>query len=230
VIVSILLVIGAVLSFLLLLISLLDLIFPGVIRGDDDSNNPVVILVGLLEVGLGLGTVLVYIATIVLFLMWLYRSYENLAAFGVAKRDLQYSSGWAVGSFFVPFVSLVVPYRAVKELWRKSVPHSTSMFSELSPPAFFPLWWAFWLLSNFANQIYFRLTMRGELGSQVEAILGILTGILDIFAAILAMTVVWEIYKQQTESSKLITRQEMNAQPPPPPEFAQLTPSREFER
>ena len=77
-----------------------------------------------------------------------------------------------------------------------------------------------WLLSNFANQIYFRLTMRGEISTQVEAILGVLTGVLDIFAAILAIIVVWEIYKQQNANSKLIPSQDMNAQPPPPPEFA----------
>jgi len=201
------------------LISLLDLIFPGVIRGDEDSNDPVVLLVALLELGLGLGTIVVYIATIVLFLMWLYRSHENLMAFGVAKRDLQYSSGWAVGSFFVPFVSLVVPYRAVKELWRKSVPHLSGMFSELSPPAFFPLWWALWLLSNIANQIYFRLTLRGELSPDVSAILDIVTAVLDIFSVIPAIMVIREIDRQQTESSNLISRQAVQDQPPQPPQF-----------
>jgi len=216
---SLLLALGAVLSFISLLISLLDLIFPGVIRGDEDSNDPVVLLVALLELGLGLGTIVVYIATIVLFLMWLYRSYENLVAFGVAKRDLQYSSGWAVGSFFVPFASLVVPYRAVKELWRKSVPHSGGMFSELSPPAFFPLWWALWLLSNIANQIYFRLTLRGELPPDVSAILDIVTAVLDIFAVIPAIMVIREIDRQQTESSNLISRPAVQAQPPQPPQF-----------
>lgn len=205
------------------MISLFDLVVPGVIRGDEESNNPLVILFTLFEAGLALGTVVIYVATIVVFLMWLYRSHENLAAFGVSKRDLQYSSGWTVGSFFVPFVSLVVPYRAIKELWRKSVPYSSGMFSELSPPAFFPLWWALWLISNISNQIYFRLTLRGDLPANVSAILEIFTGVVDIFSAILAIMVVREIQKQQRESSKLIQAQEINTQPPPPPEFGQLT-------
>ena len=147
--------------------------------------------------------VVVYVATIVAFLMWLYRSYENLPSFGVRRNNLKYSSGWAVGSFFVPFVSLVVPYRAVKELWNKSVPNSGEMFSDLGPPGFFPLWWAVWLVSNFANQIYLRLSWRGELTPETDAMLGVLTGILDILAAILALMVVREIDKQQTETREV---------------------------
>lgn len=166
----------------------------------------------------------VYIATIVAFLMWLYRSYENLPSFGVRRNNIKYSSGWAVGSFFVPFVSLVVPYRAMKELWSKSVPNSGEMFSEPGPPGFFPLWWAVWLVSNFANQVYFRLTWRGQLTAEVSATLGVLTGILDILAAILAIMVVREIDEQQTESAKLIPTQLMGHKPPPPPSLEPLMP------
>lgn len=202
-----------------MLLSLLQFVFPRLALAEDEINDPELLIFGLLLLGLGLIQVAVYIATVVAFLMWLYRSYENLPNFCVRRNDIQYSSGWAVGSFFIPFVNLVVPYRAVKELWSKSVPNSLEMFSEPAPPPLFPLWWAAWLISNFANNIYLRFSWRGQLTPEVDATLGVFTGLLDILAAILAIMVVREIDKQQTESAKLIPRESMNPQLPPPPAF-----------
>ena len=117
-IVIVLLIVGAVLSVISSIISMSELIFPGALFGDEESTDPLSLAIALLVLGFGLLTVIVYIATVVFFLMWLYRAHENLQAFGVRKNQLEYSSGWAVGSFFVPFVSLVVPYRAIRELWQ----------------------------------------------------------------------------------------------------------------
>lgn len=200
------------------MLSLLQFFFPQLAFADEEINDPQLILFGLFLLGLGLIQIVVFIATIVAFLMWLYRSYENLPHFGVRKNDLQYSSGWAVGSFFIPFVNLVVPYRAVKELWSKSVPKSLEMFREPAPPMIFPFWWAIWLISNFANNIYLRLSWGGHVTPEVDATFGIFTGLLDILAAILAIMVVREIDRQQSESAKLIAR-EFEPHLPPPPNF-----------
>ncbi|HMA36213.1 MAG TPA: DUF4328 domain-containing protein [Chloroflexia bacterium] len=56
----------------------------------------------------------------VLFLIWIYRAHRNLPALGAAC--LKYSPGWAVGGFFVPFVSLVLPFRVMAEIWKASQP------------------------------------------------------------------------------------------------------------
>jgi hypothetical protein len=201
------------------LISLLQFVFPQLALAEEEIDDPALLLFGLLMLGIGLIQLAVYLATIVTFLMWLYRSYENLPSFGVRKNDSQYSSGWAVGSFFVPFVNLLVPYRAIKELWSKSVAGSREMFSEPSPPIFFHLWWAAWLISNFANNIYLRLSWRGQLTSDAEATFGVFTGLLDIAAAILAIMVVREIDRQQSESAQLISREFVSPHLPPPPVF-----------
>jgi hypothetical protein len=211
------------------LVSIAELVWPGQLFGDEETTEPLTLAVALLVMGILLFTIAVYIATVVLFLMWLYRAHENLSAFGVEKRHLQYSSGWAVGSFFVPFVNLVVPYRAIKELWRKSVPNSSSMFfSELSPPGFFPLWWGFWIISNFIDQLYFRLTWRESVSTDVTSTIGVLSGVLGLIAALLAVKVVKEIDRQQTESARLIQDLSSISHPPAPPEFiaaAQAQPS-----
>ena len=218
-IVIILLIVNAVVSLFSAGVSALGLLFP--ISETEEITDPVVLAVGLLQIGVALISIVVYIATAVVFLMWLYRAYENLPSFGVPRNEIRYSSGWAVGSFFIPFVSLVVPYRAVKELWRKSVPNTSRMFSDLSVPGYFPVWWAVWLISNFVNQTHFRLEFRGTITPETSYIFGIVIGFIDVFSAVLAVMVVREIEKQQTESSKLVSQQQMDLQPPSPPVFEQ---------
>lgn len=215
--VSILLIVGALLHVASFLLSILELWFPNLAPTGEEITEPEVLVVALLQLGLAVIQVLLYIATIVAFLLWLYRSYENLPSFGVRKNSLKYSSGWAVGSFFVPFVSLVIPYRAVKELWNKSVPNSGELFRDLGPPAFFPLWWAAWLISNFAGQTYLRLSWNEKLSQEASAVFGAVTSVFDILASILAIMVVREIDRQQIESAKLIPSELVGPGPPPPP-------------
>lgn len=214
-IVRILLIVGAALNVVMLVFYFIHYVAPDTVI-TDDTTEPVAIIIALMEGGVALLSVGVYIATIVFFLMWIYRANENLPAFGVSSS---YSSGWAVGSWFIPFASLVIPYRATKELWNKSVPNTGSMFSDLSPPAFFPVWWTFWLLSNFASNAYFRLSFNEQMSPEADAMLGALTSILSIVAAWFAMKVVAEIDKQQTESASLIGQQAIAAGPPPPEMF-----------
>lgn len=178
---------------------------------------PEVLAVALLEIGLAVIEVLLYITTVVAFLLWLYRSHENLPAFGIRKNTLEYSSGWAVGSFFVPFVTLVVPYRAIKEVWSKSVPNSADLFPHPSPPGFFPLWWAAWLLTNFVGQAYLRLSWSGRLSPEASSVWATVTSVLNILAAMLVIMVIREIDRQQLESAKLIPNEQMSPGLPPPP-------------
>lgn len=213
----VLLILNAVVSLLSAGVSALGLLFP--ISETEEITDPVVLAVGLLQIGVALISIVVYIATAVVFLMWLYRAYENLPSFGVPRREIKYSSGWAVGSFFIPFVSLVVPYRAVKELWKKSVPNASRMFGDLSVPGYFPLWWAVWLISSIANQAHLRLEFREAITAETSYTLGIVIGLIDVLSAVLALMVVREIEKQQTESSKLLSQPQMDMQPPGPPVF-----------
>lgn len=189
--------------------------------GEDFENNPVMLLTALFAMLLAIVQLVVYIATVVFFLMWLYRAHENLAVFGVHKRQLQYSSGWAVGSFFVPFANLVIPYRAITEVWRKSLANQESMFGEVSPPGFFPLWWGLWIVTGVLDQLYFRLSWREEVPSDATEAIGAIGSVLGIIAALMAVKVVREIQRQQVETSKAIPTQPTFASPPAPPQFNQ---------
>src|ERR1700690_2911245 len=55
---------------------------------------------------LGLANFTVVVLTAVYVCLWLHRAFTNLRALRI---NTVMSPGWAVGSFFVPFVNLVVP-------------------------------------------------------------------------------------------------------------------------
>jgi hypothetical protein len=187
-------------------------------QGVEVSDDPMLLLVGLLGIGVGLLQFVTYVATVVVFLMWLYRAYENLPAFGHWRSSIKFSSGWAVGSFFVPILNLVVPYQAVRELWRKSETANPLTFGEIGPPSFFPLWWGFWIVSNIVSQISFRMTLEQKAPADITNIVAIASDLLDIPAALLAIAVVRSIDRRQTEASKEANVQ-FPAPPSPPPSF-----------
>lgn len=76
--------------------------------------------------------VLLFFLAGLLFLMWIFVTYDNTAKFS----GTTYSPGWAVASFFIPFLNLVRPYTIVQEMWRYSetgpVPKNSPLVS---------LWW-----------------------------------------------------------------------------------------
>ena len=202
-IVKILLIIGAIVTGMSLIVESLSLAFPPLGEDQELSDNPigaaltlVIFLVAVLEL-------LIYVTTVVFFLMWLYRASNNLQAFNPSSRP-DYSPGWAVGSFFIPFVNLVVPYRAVKEVWQKSSPPDEAFLSAPSPPAIFPIWWLFWLLSAFAGNISMRLSFNENVPESTATMVSIVASALSIIAAVFAYLVVHAIDKKQEETIRIV--------------------------
>lgn len=70
--------------------------------------------------------------------IWIYRAHANLREAGVA--ELTYSPGWSVGSYFIPLVNFVIPFRAMRELHNRS--HGESVWQAHSPVADVTSWWS----------------------------------------------------------------------------------------
>lgn len=70
-----------------------------------------------LALGLAILWLLSALALMVMSLIWIYRAHANIVEQGV---PMDHSPGWAVGSYFVPFLNLVVPFRAMRELYNRS--------------------------------------------------------------------------------------------------------------
>lgn len=213
-VVIILLITGVVVNGLSILCSALVLRFPVPTEGQELGDAPVGVALAFFLLAMALISVVVYVSTIIAFCMWLHRAYKNLSAFGAFK--LNYSPGWAVGSFFVPFVSLVVPYRAVKEVWQKSVPPEQSRLSEPSPPGWFPLWWLFWLLCTWAGNISFRMSFTAGVSESAAEIVSIVADFLAIVAALFAYVVIGDIDDRQEETARMLGLKNAAGPPPPP--------------
>jgi len=221
--VTILLIAGAVISLLTIPSHVLDMYVPPINEDQELSDNPMGFLALALTGVLGLATIAVYIATVIVFLMWLHRVAKNVAAFG---EPLQHSPGWAVGSFFVPIMNLFVPYQAVRDVWKKSDPDAIdSRFYTVAEPGFFAAWWGFWIASNITSNIYFRLSMMDTVPVSVGALgfVGIISEILSIAAAGFAVQVVKAIDRRQEERARM-QQKDFHA-PPPPPVFENREPA-----
>lgn len=187
--------------------------------------------IGLIALGVGGFSVLGYLATIILFLIWMRRSYLNLKPLGI--RNTEYSSGWAIGCWFVPFVNLARPYGIIKEIWTRSDPDDVEMegvplgstleLTKIAAPML-GVWWAFWIISNVFNNISTRLTLgAADLDQHILSFwLSITSSVLTLVAALLAINVVNSITKRQEGRHKRIVGASQtpfpnyNAPPMPP--------------
>ena len=91
-----------------------------------------------------LATLFLYLATAVVFGIWIVRANKNARALGA--KNLSASPGWALGYFFVPILNLWKPFKAMNELWHASHdPRNGKMaFKEKSQIVLG--WWGVWLL------------------------------------------------------------------------------------
>jgi hypothetical protein len=210
-----LLITGAVISGLSLIVLILGTMSTPFTE-EEVGDNPIGFAIALLEFGLGLLSVFLYLATVVCYLIWIYRSYSNLPAFGNPRHHLGYSAGWAVGFWFIPFANLVLPYRIVKEVWEKSTPFQRTLLGADQPPHWFPAWWAFWLLSNFIGNIYGRVALQGRADPTYVVVLGIASESTSILASIFALIIVSDIGKRQEDASKSLQLGQYAVPPSPP--------------
>jgi len=221
-IVKILLIVGAVTTALSLLADALSLAFPPLGEEQEFADNPAAATVMLFGFLFGVIDLIIYLTTVVFFLMWLYRAYGNVPALAPSSRP-DYSPTWAAGSFFIPFVNLVVPYRAVKEVWQKSGPPDEGILSAPSPPAWFPVWWAFWLLASFAGNISMRASFNENVTQSTATMISIVASALSIIAAVLAYLVVDAIDKRQEETSAKVNVATFQGPPPPPTSYPPMS-------
>lgn len=80
----------------------------------------------------------------VAFCMWIFRASKNIQAFG---RPLKMSPGWAVGSFFIPILSLWRPYVAIANVWEMSDP-DLGPYAPTKGKTFVLVWWIVWAISG----------------------------------------------------------------------------------
>lgn len=143
------------------------------------------------------------IVAAVFFLMWLNRAVKNLEPLGV--REYKYTSGWAVGWWFIPFANLVMPFMVVRDLWKASVPGLTGTdWKDLSAGPLMGFWWATWIISNVAANVGIRGALMDDPSIdelQVSYWTGVISDGFTLVAGMLCILIVLQIDENQSEKA-----------------------------
>jgi hypothetical protein len=143
----------------------------------------------------GLISIAVFIVTGITFLKWIYRANFNSRGFGA--REMKFTPGWSVGYYFIPFLNLVRPYQAMKEIWQASKNPLNWQSQQCS--GLLGWWWALWLINSFLGQISFRLSLHARDRSSLQdaTVASMVAAFADIFLCIVAVCLVSQIFGQQ---------------------------------
>jgi Domain of unknown function (DUF4328) len=181
-----------------------------------------VVTIGLLQMGM-------YIACGIAFLIWYGRAYRNLERLGA--RGLKWGKRWAIVAWFIPFANLVVPKRVMNAIWRASDPHlpaTANHWDQIRVPALFHWWWGLWILSSIVANILLRDTLDAAETPDEMVATGtqfVVTDVIDIVPAILAILVVRATTNRQEERRARYERGELPATGPAPSDSPAAAPA-----
>jgi hypothetical protein len=154
------------------------------------------------SVGLALLSLGLQIGGTITFAIWMYRAHANLDYLNVRGRA--YTSGWAAGAWFVPFMNLFRPCQIAQEIWRASNPEAPpddpKWWWRTPISTLIGFWWAFWLLGNYFSNFSLRLTLSARderVLLQAAGYIGAVSSALMVAAAALAIGVIWSIQSRQ---------------------------------
>lgn len=144
---------------------------------------------------IGIAYLVVFLTTAVTFLRWVHRANVNCRGFGA--EGMTFTPGWSVGYYFIPFINLVRPYQAMKEIWQAS--HNPSSWKTSDPIGPLGLWWTLWLVNGFLGQLTFRLSARADTIEALKSstMVAIAASVAGIPLCLVALKMVKEVALQQ---------------------------------
>jgi len=136
-----------------------------------------------------------YIVTGIAFLKWIYRANKNCHGFGA--QGMEFTPGWSIGFYFIPFLNLYKPYRAMKEIW--NISENPNNWNNKNGSTLLRSWWALWIISGFLWQTSFRMSLQANTISSLKALttVYILSGIIDIPLYIVSVSLISTISNKQ---------------------------------
>lgn len=136
--------------------------------------------------------IVVFIASVVIISMWIYRGHANLRAAGI--EGLEFSPGWSVGWFFIPVACLFKPFQAMKELW--TVSHAQSDSFGKTAPTELTAWWGCYI----AGTMLSNMSQRMSLGEGTSHVLDTLGSLAIIASAWMLLRIVQSVTRAQNDT------------------------------
>jgi hypothetical protein len=173
----------------------------GVAVADADADRTDLVVAGSAVI-----MVIGFIGSIITFCLWTHRAHRNLQP--LRASGLRYTSGWAVGSFFVPILNLFRPYQIMQEIARGSDPNTIGedIYSSrgVKSSSLVKWWWAAWLIMGFMDRASNALDRRAVGANDLQALIAaarfsVFASAMVLPAAILAILVIRKIQRNQDE-------------------------------
>ena len=143
------------------------------------------------------------LTSIVVFLIWVYRAYDNLDKLGITR--LSCTPGWAVGYWFVPIMSLFKPFIVMKEIWDETqgyvLPEEEKHTATKSYTV--GIWWTFYIINATASYALVFATKGNESTPDGLMIITKVAMFTTIFALILKIITLIMINKIVIYESRL---------------------------
>lgn len=143
---------------------------------------------------------LLLLATAIVFLTWMNKAYKNLKFFGATT--LRRSTGWSVGGWFIPIVSLWFPYQAMRDIWVGSDPDRTvgypsGWWSQGAGAAVVKWWWGLWLASGLLGWQVFGSDEIDLDQALTNNMFGIVNELIGLASAVAALLLVKQVTARQ---------------------------------
>jgi hypothetical protein len=153
---------------------------------------------------IGLSQFAFAIISAIVFLIWIYRAYKNLASFNT--YFLRFTPGWAVGWFFVPIMSLFRPYQVVSEIWADSASGLVEdAYVKRISDSIIGWWWAFFIIYNYLQRVPYWLEFSNTPSNLLIAqYISMVCDAVGIVGIIITIMMVQNVTKLQEIKSKFI--------------------------
>lgn len=142
----------------------------------------------------------VVIVTVISFFFWIYRANKNARELG--NHPMEFTPGWAVGWFFIPFLCLWKPYQVMKEIWIAS--NDSHDRTKSTGLYIVGLWWTMWLVSNIFGNIFSRSPFKVDDIETLMAItsLSMASLMADLICNVMTLVVISRIFAMQMSCIK----------------------------
>ena len=153
----------------------------------------------------GMLTTAVSMLAAITFLAWQHRASKNIEPLTTKKP--KYSPATAVLFWFIPLVSMVLPYLVMKELWKDSHPDGAE--SPMSP--FIGPWWTTWIASQWIGGLIIPIFFSNQ-SSSTGLIMGDVTKVMTASISLASLLLLTIIMRRITSNQQEIHAQMKGAQ------------------
>jgi hypothetical protein len=113
---------------------------------------------------------------------WIFRAAWNARHLGAMAMEI--TPGWAVGWYFIPFASLVMPFKAMREIWQSSflAGRTPAAIDSAGRIALLRWWWALFLATCFLGNALLRTAFHADPSIDELLLKNVASTVLDVLS------------------------------------------------